>query len=57
MKGLGLIDEVKEILIYTSFNIVHRNMADSADPDETPHFAASHLGALFVNTHLFHFFA
>ena len=42
--------EVKELLIYIRFNIVHRyqNMANSADPDETPHFAASHLGLRYM---------
>ena len=47
---LAPITEVKEVPIQLRFNIVHRytknvlNIANSADPDKTMHFAASHLG-------------
>ena len=54
LRVLAPISKVKEILIHKRFIIVHRytknvlNMANSADPDETPHFAASHLGLTYL---------
>ena len=48
-KGLAPINEMKEILIHKRLNTKNvLNMANSADPDETPHFAASHLGLRYL---------
>ena len=46
-KSLAPNNEVKEVLKYIRFNIVHRNMAKSIDPDETSH-ATSHLGLRYL---------
>ena len=40
-KGLAPINKVKEVLIHIRFNIVHRNMANSTDPDEMSQYASS----------------
>ena len=53
MDGLAPINEVKDVLIHIRFNIVTiaknvLNTANSADPDETPHFVASHLGLRYL---------
>ena len=47
-KGLALVNEVKEVLIHircnSVINVLNINMSNSAGLDETPCFAASHLG-------------
>ena len=59
-KGLAPINEVKEVLFHIIFNIFHHyqecvNMANSSDPDETPHFAGvckcSLFGIICINTY------
>ena len=43
-KGLAPINEVKEVPSHKIVNTKNAlNMTNSADPDETPHFATSHL--------------
>ena len=59
-KGLHVtpINEVKEVLINKRFNTKNAlNMANSKDPDETPRFAASHLGLRYVKCSLFFLFS
>ena len=53
IRVLAPINEVKEVLIHIRSSIVHRyknmpNVANSAYPDETPRFAASHLGLRYL---------
>ena len=51
LRVLASMNEVKEVLIQycqplPTWNVL--NMAKSADPDETPHFAASHQGLRYL---------
>ena len=55
-QGLEPINEVHKVLVHIKLNAkIARNMANSADPDKTPHFAASHLGLPFCKCFLFRF--
>ena len=48
-KGLALIKEVTEILIHKRYNTKNvLNTTNSADPDEMPHFVASHLDLRYL---------
>ena len=57
-KGLAPINEVKEVLIHISCHLSTvtknvLNMANSAGPDETPRYAASHLDLRYLQRSLF----
>ena len=54
-KGLAPINEKKELRIHIKLHVILstvtknvRNMANSADPDETPCYAASHMGLRYL---------